>query len=623
MSKTRTLSKSDFKVAQECPTKLFYRKQQFPSTMQDNPYLQLLAEGGYAVGYFAQLLFPGGIDLGEIGDPAEAERRTQELVQQEDAIIFEAAVRHENYLVRVDVLVKRGKTVELIEVKSKSYDSHAPDMLNKSGKLDTKWRPYVEDVAFQTMVLRLAFPALTIQPFLMVMDKSRTTEIEGLNSQFEIREKPPTPGSTFKGYDVKFTGDLEELQKSKDLLVKIPMEDLVTPMLPTLSQAAAGYAASLDPELTRIAPVLEVKCGKCEYRNAANGDASQDGFRNCWGKLADVTPSVLDLYRAGNFKQDLNALIKEGRVAIADVPDEVLQKKDGTYSYNGRPHMQKHLKKEVISPELRSEVKSWTYPLHFIDFETSRMALPYHKGMRPYEQIAFQWSCHTLRNGVDAPEHHEWINTVDAFPSFKFARALMEAIGTEGTVLIWSSHENTTLRDIRRQMDQYEHHDPELAAWLDHIAPSKASEQDMVMVDMDALARSGYFHPSTRAKTSIKFTLPAVLQAQTSKRIPAWLQNFEEGVNLLGHDTSGVINPYKLLPAIQLIDNYVDGDEEGEDYLVNEGTGAMRAYQDMLYGLAKNDPLKMAKLRGALLTYCKLDTLAMVVIWEHWRGVQA
>lgn len=57
------------------------------------------------------------------------------------------------------------------------------------------------------------------------------------------------------------------------------------------------------------------------------------------------------------------------------------------------------------------------------------------------------------------------------------------------------------------------------------------------------------------------------------------------------------------------------------DYLVNEGTGAMRAYQDMLYGLAKNDPVKMVKLRDALLTYCKLDTLAMVVIWEHWRGM--
>ncbi len=40
----------------------------------------------------------------------------------------------------------------------------------------------------------------------------------------------------------------------------------------------------------------------------------------------------------------------------------------------------------------------------------------------------------------------------------------------------------------------------------------------------------------------------------------------------------------------------------------------------MLYGLAKNDPAKKALLREALRIYCKLDTLAMVVIWEHWRG---
>ncbi len=619
MSRARTLSKSDFKVAQECPTKLFYRKQKFPNTMQDNEYLQLLAQGGYAVGYFAQLLFPGGEDLGEIRDSAEAEQRTQELMQQENVIIFEAAVRHENYLVRVDVLVKRGSTVELIEVKSKSYDSAAPDMVDKKGGIKTGWRPYVEDVAFQTMVLRLAFPSLTIQPFLMVMDKSETTAIEGLNSLFEIREKPATPGSTFRGYDVQFTGDLKELQKSKDLLVKIPMEELVTPMLSTLSQAAAGYAASLNPELTRIAPVLEVKCAKCEYRNAANGDASKDGFRQCWGKLADVQPSVLDLYHAGNFKSGINALIKEGRVAIADIPDELLQKADGTWKYNGRPHMQKHLKEEVITPELRSEVKSWTYPLHFIDFETSTMALPYHAGMRPYEVVAFQWSCHTIRYEGAAPEHREWINTVEAFPNFAFARSLMEAIGRTGTALMWATHENTTLRSIHRQMEHYGHKDPELAAWLADVVKFDKHDEGW-LTDMNALAATGYYHPSTRAKTSIKFTLPAVLQAHTSKRIPAWLKGFEEGVNLLGHDANGVINPYKLLPAIQLVDSYTDGDEEGEDYLVNEGTGAMRAYQDMLYGLAKNDPVKKAKLRDALLTYCKLDTLAMVVIWEHWRG---
>lgn len=615
---SRTLSKSDFKVAQDCPTKLYYRKHKFPSTMDENEYLKMLAEGGYAVGKLATLLYPEGVDLGDIGDPAEAVRRTNELLAQENTTVFEAAVQHGDYLVRVDVLVKRGNVLELIEVKSTSVDSTAPDFLKKSGQIDPGWRPYIEDVAYQTMVARLAYPALTVVPYLMMPDKSRTTAIEGLNSQFEVKAKPTVPGTRFRNYAVTFTGDVEAL-RADGLLAKMPMEELVTPMLPTLAKAAATYAASLNPELTRLAPELSVNCAKCEYRNAS-ADATKDGFRQCWGKLAEVSPSVLDLYRAGNFKEGVNALIAAGKVALSDIPPDLLHKKDGTPSYSGRPLMQVSLKAEWIGDELRNDVRNWRYPLHFIDFETSRMALPYHAGMRPYEQLAFQWSCHTLRNGVDAPEHTEWINTVDAFPSFKFARALMQAIGTEGTVLIWSHHELTTLRDIRRQMDQYGHHDPDLADWLDWIAPPKDSGIEPHLVDMNAMAVQGYFHPSTRGKTSIKFTLPAVLNAHRSERIPEWLKNFDKGVDLLGRDAGVLINPYKLLPDIQLIDSYGEDEEEGNGYRVNEGTGAMRAYQDMLYGLAKDDAELKAKLREGLRIYCKLDTLAMVVIWEHWRG---
>ena len=43
------LSKSDFKVASNCPSKLYFKKKRFPSLMNDNPYLQFLADGGYMV----------------------------------------------------------------------------------------------------------------------------------------------------------------------------------------------------------------------------------------------------------------------------------------------------------------------------------------------------------------------------------------------------------------------------------------------------------------------------------------------------------------------------------------------------------------------------------------------
>ena len=54
------LSKTDFRVARTCPTKLYYRKRGYPSSMEDDEYLALLAEGGFMVQKIATLLYPEG-----------------------------------------------------------------------------------------------------------------------------------------------------------------------------------------------------------------------------------------------------------------------------------------------------------------------------------------------------------------------------------------------------------------------------------------------------------------------------------------------------------------------------------------------------------------------------------
>ena len=56
-----TLSKSDFKVAQTCPTKLYYKELGYPSISDLNPYLRQLAMGGYMVGN-GQAALPGRAD---------------------------------------------------------------------------------------------------------------------------------------------------------------------------------------------------------------------------------------------------------------------------------------------------------------------------------------------------------------------------------------------------------------------------------------------------------------------------------------------------------------------------------------------------------------------------------
>ena len=174
--------------------------------------------------------------------------------------------------------------------------------------------------------------------------------------------------------------------------------------------------------------------------------------------------------------------------------------------------------------------------------------------------------------------HSEWINLEPEFPNFKFAESLMKQIGRTGTVLMWATHENTILRTIYNQFEKYEYQNDELYEWLEYIV--KFDKYDTgKLLDMNKFTLENYFHPLMKGKTSIKWTLPAVLSAYKSKRITNWLINFEEGLSLYQRDEKGnLINPYLLLPPIDIY-------EKAET--VNEGTGAMRAYEDLMFGLNK------------------------------------
>jgi hypothetical protein len=118
-----TLTKSDFKVARVCPTKLYYKKLRYPSTNDDNPYLEFLADGGYMVEKMAKLLFSNGRELQNWDDPAAGFRETSRALETGDCTLFEATILHKTLLARIDILRLEGGRLELIEIKSSSIDS--------------------------------------------------------------------------------------------------------------------------------------------------------------------------------------------------------------------------------------------------------------------------------------------------------------------------------------------------------------------------------------------------------------------------------------------------------------------------------------------------------------------
>jgi hypothetical protein len=53
-----------------------------------------------------------------------------------------------------------------------------------------------------------------------------------------------------------------------------------------------------------------------------------------------------------------------------------------------------------------------------------------------------------------------------------------------------------------------------------------------------------------------------------------------------------------------------------EDGQISEGGAAAVAFAKMQF--TEMSDMERNALREALLQYCELDTLAMVMIWEHW-----
>ncbi|MCJ7484061.1 MAG: DUF2779 domain-containing protein [Thermodesulfovibrionales bacterium] len=601
------ISKSDFKVARDCPAKLYYKKKRYPSNLEANEYMQFLAEGGYVVGKLATLLRPGGIEIKTNHGYKYAVDETTELLKKENVTLYEAAIFSNSKLVRIDILEKQGGVINLIEVKSKSFDSS-----QKNPWSDMK--EYLEDVAFQTMVLREAYPEAEIHSFLFLPDKAQCTKIDGLAGWFRKANPDPNEApSRFPRIGVKFIYTESSPQHTQlqadNLLALENVDDKVAKMMPGIQCETEKFIGSVRDGLKKIAVQPNKKCFKCEYRDS--GDVQQDGFRECWGALADVSPHISELYFAGavgGSEPVIDQLIAQGRVSLYDIPLEALGKKGGGMGSRGERQLiqirNTKENNEWASAEMKEELNTWEYPLQFIDFETSIPAIPFHKGMRPYELIAFQWSCHTIDRPGAEPAHSEWINLDEGFPNFRFSESLLEKIGDKGTPLMWATHENTVLRKILEQMELFGYENDKLKDWLERITTDDKKKRKGRLVDMCAFTRKHYFHPQMKGSNSLKKVLPAVWQNHTYLHSIPWFRKYlklEQGLAADPYDTLG--------GEIEALEN---------DEVVNEGTGAMRAYYEMMFGEHRGDPAVKKNWREKLLRYCELDTMSMIIVWTHW-----
>lgn len=653
MTDVRYLTKSRFKLATECPAKLFYTKKlEYANQKIDDPFLMALAEGGFQVGELAKAYFPEGVEVHELGYDDSVER-TSELLLADRVTIFEAAIRFEHLFIRVDILRKIGNRIELIEVKSKSYDKDEDEFFGAKGAISAKWRPYLYDVAFQKYVVLQAFPGFEVSAFLMMTDKTATCPTDGLNQKIRIATDADGRKSA------KLVAPLTEAEINQRLLFQVNVDeecdrifagtDFKEPDPMTFSDRIRFFSEnySLDQKI-RMAP--SSVCRSCEFR-ATHEDLESgllDGFKECWKEQLGWTdadfaePTVLEIWDfRGKDKMIEAGKIKLDQLTIDDIGSK-LSDKPGL-SRNERQWMQVQKARDkdasfyLDAESLSREMEKWKFPLHFIDFETATPAIPFNGGRRPYEGIAFQFSHHVVEADGTIAHSGEYLNTdIGVFPNYDFVRALRSELSNDtGTIFRYAAHENSYLNLIYRQLkeDISEIDDrDELLAFIRSITKSgKESteewEGERSMVDLFELVKCFYYDPYTLGSNSIKQVLPAILTSSeylqrkyaepiygASSGIPslnfsdwAWIR-FENGK---------VADPYKLLPPM-----FQDVSEEdvvilSQSFELSDGGAAMTAYGRLQF--EDMSDYERGEIRKALLKYCELDTLAMVMIYEGWR----
>lgn len=681
-------TKSAFAMSLECPRRLYYAydKDGYANQDVDDEFLRSLAEGGFQVGEFAKFCYGiGAANNVKTLEPAEAVRQTKELLSQENVNIAEAAFLVGNMFVRADIIEKKSDVINLIEVKAKSWNPLEDTFVSKNRKSTNKAiRPYLYDVAFQKYVLVQAlkemFPEknFKVNAFLMLADKSRIATVNGLNQLFKIKT------------DSKGKSYVQAAANAAEVISNIPVADRVVRPFDVddiCERIIAGdYAEQQDPEFMlgggfvkhieimsndycnhiKTDCVIGSKCFACPFhRKTDDSSDKHDGYCECWIEKAGFDPSAttspLIKEMSGQYigtKRD--DYIKSKKYFMEDLSEDDL-KRHSDKKHIGLDHYERKwlqigvaTRNEDVLKDyrhkmrgdayldvagLKDEMKNWKFPLHFIDFETSAVALPFYDKMRPYEQIAFQFSHHRVDlndDGTYKVTHAgQFINTTPGhFPNFDFIRALKAELDIDnGTIFRYSHHENTILREIHRQLEARNEPDKkELQDFIDSITHYEEDKVKYVgerdMVDLADVVLKYYFHPLMKGSYSIKVVLPSVQNSSDfikakylepvygTTEMPS-LNHTEPKVWTVFGEDGMVKNPYKLLPPIS---SYLDTDIDLDDVELKEtesvanGGAALAAYAKMQF----SDGAMSEALEKALLTYCELDTLAMVFIWEYF-----
>ncbi len=247
--------------------------------------------------------------------------------------------------------------------------------------------------------------------------------------------------------------------------------------------------------------------------------------------------------RIGEFEDD-------GVLSIKDIPDDV----NLTVKQHHQVQATKTGERIINKLEIQEFLKTFKFPLYFLDYETLAGTMPAFDGVRPYQQVPFQYSLHILAFPDAELKHQEYLHLDNTLPVEHLLKKLKKDIGSKGSIVVWNQ---SFEKSCNVAMGEFE---PKYAKFL-------AAVNDRIVDLMIPFSEGWYVDKDFFGSASIKSVLPV------------------------------------LVPALSHKDLNIQG-----------GNSAQRIWMETVIG-GKNEATK-DKIMNDLIEYCTLDTLAMVEIWR-------
>ncbi len=203
-------------------------------------------------------------------------------------------------------------------------------------------------------------------------------------------------------------------------------------------------------------------------------------------------------------------------------------------------------------------LSSLQYPIYFLDYETYASPIPLLDGYKTNQNIVFQYSLHRLDKDGTL-EHFEYLANDLENATSGLLKSLKENLGSVGSVLVWYE-----VFEKGRNKELAELH-PEYSEFMEDV--------NNRIYDLMKVFKKDYLHPDFKGSASIKKVLPVMLPELS----------------------------YKTLN-------------------IQNGTMALSEWEKMINsGLSEDEREEIQK---NLLAYCKLDTLAMVEIFNKLKMLE-